>query len=68
MSTRTWSNGKREGAQHIRTGRQVAVPRRDLGPQELPHLGDLWADGFQCAGPAGFDEFIQRACGHEKPT
>ena len=43
---------EREGAQHIRTSRQVPVARRDLGPQELPHLRDLWADGFQCAGPA----------------
>ena len=44
------------------------MPRRDLGPQKLPHLSDLWADGFQGAGPAVFDEFMQGACGHEKPT
>ncbi len=55
-----------EGAQHVRTRGQVPVTRGDLGPQELAHLGDLGADGFQCAGPAFFDDFIQRTCGHEK--
>ena len=59
---------KREGAQHILPSRQIAVARRELGPQELPHLRDLRLDGFQCARPALVDEFTQRACRHDRST
>jgi hypothetical protein len=34
------------------------MPRCDLGPEKLPHLSDMWTDGFQRRGPTGFDEFM----------
>ena len=43
---------KRERPQHILPGGQVSVARRDLGPQELPHLRDLTADGFAAPAPS----------------
>jgi hypothetical protein len=59
---------KREGAQHILTSGQIPLARGDLAPEELPHLGDLIADGFQRARPARIDQVGEGACGHDKST
>ncbi len=59
--------GKGEGAQHVRTRRQVPAPGLYLGPQELSHLGDVVCDRLQRRRPARLDEFTQRARGHPKP-
>lgn len=53
-----------EGAQHIRSGGQVSAPGRDLGPQELPHVGHLVGHRLERGGPPPLDELTQRPCGH----
>ncbi len=57
MSTFTSASGVGEGAQHVAPGGQVRAPRRDLGPQELAHRGDLRRDRGQGLGPARVDQF-----------